>query len=459
MIRRSSGQARPGGDCGAALTRTSPDPFSDALIEARQTGIFERLGTSALVLPAAPLLRKSRDTDVRYRPGSELAYATGVRDPDVVAVFLGHADKERLVLFAPEADPKRQLWTGSAMDVEAAAAVPGVDRAMPIAELHTQLPELLRGSRYVHARMEEHAEVDRAVRQALATARFRGSKDGTGPRGVLDPGLVLDEMRLVKGPEELATMRAAAEISRSAFADVLPRARAGQGEWQVEAALDGAFRDAGAWGPAYPTIVGSGPNACVLHHTQNHRVLEDGDLVLVDAGAEWNLYASDITRTVPVNGRFSPEQRALYEIVSEAQAAAVQVVRPGATLDQVHETALERMVSGLRELGILKGEAKHLIETGAHKPFVPHSTSHWLGLDVHDVGDYVVDGASRSLQPGMVFSVEPGIYLAEGAEAVPVGFRGLGVRVEDEVLVTDDGFENLTGSLPRTADAVEEWLS
>jgi len=265
-------------------------------------------------------------------------------------------------------------------------------------------------------------------------------------------------MRLLKAPEELAAMKRACRVTIDAFSAVLPTLEAGQGEWQVEAALDGAFRHAGAWGPAYPTIVGSGPNACVLHHTRNHRVLEAKDLVLVDAGAELDMYASDVTRTVPVSGKFSNEQRALYEVVAEAQAAAVQAVRPGTTLEEIHSVAESRIVAGLKELGVLSGSADELIEKKSHKPFMPHSTSHWLGLDVHDVGDYAVEGRPRALVPGMVFSVEPGLYLHAELDAVPPPFRGLGVRIEDEVLVTADGFENLTGSLPRALEAVEEWL-
>lgn len=428
-------------------------------MRARQEAIFRALGESALVLPAAAALHKSRDTDVRYRPSSELAYATGVREPDVVAVFLGHADTNRLVLFAPEADATRTLWTGPCMDVEAAKAVPGVDAVHPLTDLAGLLPDLLRGAWLVHARQGEHAAADHAIGKALRSARLRGAKDGRGPRGVLDPGLVLDEMRLIKAPEELAAMKRASAITLDAFRSILPTVRAGQGEWQVEAELDHAFRSAGGWGPAYPTIVGSGPNACVLHHTRNHRVLEDGDLVLIDAGAELDLYASDLTRTIPLGGRFCAEQRALYEVVAEAQAAAVEAVRPGATLDQIHELAEKRMVVGLIELGVLTGTADEIIEDRAHKPFIPHNTSHWLGLDVHDVGDYAVGGRSRPLKPGMVFSVEPGLYLHQDLDEVPASFKGLGVRIEDEVLVTDLGFENLTASLPRAIDAVEEWLS
>ena len=437
-----------------------PDPFSADRLSARRAAIDAALEGSALVLASAPWLKKSRDTDLRYRPASELAYVTGVRDPGAVAVLRGHGDDApRLVLFVPERDPATELWTGPVLGVDGAARLSGVDEARPLDELDTALPDLLLGGQYVYARTGEHPVVDRAVQAALGRARFKGTRDGSGPRGVLDPGLILDDLRLIKDDAEIATLRRACALTVHAFQHQAPRLSAGQGEWQVEAAFDGAFRAAGAWGPAYPTIVGSGPNACVLHHTRNDRVLREGELVLIDAGAEVDLYAADVTRTFPVDGRFTPEQRAVYEIVAEAQRAAVAAVAPGATLDDVHDVAVRRMVEGLIDLGVLSGGTDEILEEDLHTPYVPHRTSHWLGLDVHDVGDYArAPGEPRVLEPGMVFSVEPGLYLPAADESVPEALRGLGVRIEDDILVTDGGHENLTADLPVATDDVEAWL-
>ncbi len=434
------------------------NPFPPTVLAGRHGAVFGALGDSALVLPAAPQRFKSRDTEVRYRASSELAYLTGILEPGAVAVFLGHATEERYVLFVPPRDAVQERWTGPVLGVERAAERPGVEAAYSIEELPARLPGLLAGARSVYVRSGEHAGVDRAVTAALTRARLRGAKDGSGPRGVWDPGEILDELRLTKAPVELDAMRRAAQVTVGAYERVIPRVGAGVGEWEIEAMLDGAFRSGGAWGPAYPTIVASGSNACVLHYTRNDRLMSDGDLVLIDAGAELSLYASDVTRTLPVSGRFTKTQRAVYEIVAEAQRAAIAEARPGRTLDDVHRAAEEIMISGLVELGALTGSADEIREKGAHSAFVLHKTSHWLGLDVHDVGDYVRDGAARPLQPGMVFSVEPGLYFPPAADGVPEELAGIGVRIEDEILITESGHENLTERLPRDTDDVEAWM-
>jgi Xaa-Pro aminopeptidase len=297
--------------------------------------------------------------------------------------------------------------------------------------------------------------VERLVLEALAQARLRGARKGTGPRAVVDPGELLDELRLRKDAHEIERIRWAAKLTaeghRAAFAAALP----GQGEWLVQAAVDAAFRLGGGSGPGYGTIVGSGPNSCVLHYESLGRTLEKGDLVLVDAGAEVALYSGDVTRTFPASGRFTGTQRAVYDIVEEARAAAVATVGPDRLVSEVHEAALRVIVEGLVSLGVLEGAVDDLIEDEAHKPWFPHQTSHWLGLDVHDPGDYARDGVSRVLEPGMVLTVEPGLYFRQGTNGKAARYEGIGVRIEDDVLVTKKGRENLTRELPTEAGEVE----
>jgi len=422
----------------------------------RRERAFEALGQGAMVLPGASVLYASRDTEVRFRPDSELYYLTGVRQPDAVAVLRGHADDgERFVLFLRARDPEAELWSGPRPDPEEEGERRGADRAYPLDELEERLPGLLQGSTLVYHRLGRNDRVERLVRAALAHARARGPRTGAGPRGLVDPGEVLDDLRLVKDSGEVARIRAAAAISVEGVAAAMRAVRPGVGEWELEAVVDGTFRRAGADSPAYPTIVGAGANACVLHYVDNAATVEDGDLVLVDAGAAVGLYSADITRTFPANGTFTPEQRAVYEVVDRARARAVEVARPGATVHDVHRAALDVLARGLVELGALEGDVDALVEEKEHERFFPHRTSHWLGLDVHDVGDYARDGNSRVLEPGMVLTVEPGLYFGPGIEEAPEALRGIGVRVEDDVLITTDGREVLTEALPTAAEDVE----
>ena len=431
-------------------------PFPSDVFVARRRALLERLGPAAMVLPAAPLRRRSRDTDYTYRPNSELFWVTGMTAPDVVAVLRGHADEERFVLFVRERDPVAETWSGPRMGPEKAREVYGADAAYPIDELSARLPGLLNGAGSVAFRLGEGGAGEAEVLEALRTARVRGGRRGTGPRAVVDPGEFLDEQRLLKDDHELARMRAAARITTDAFRNVVPRLVTGAGEWEIQGALDGAFRIAGGDGPAYETIVGSGPNACVLHYVQNERRLRGGEMVLIDAGASLGLYAADLTRTFPVDGRFTPAGRDVYHIVNEARRAAIQAVRPGARVSDVHAAALAVIRSGLVDLGL--GAAAGDEAGDGHALWFPHQTSHWLGLDVHDVGDYARDGESRLLEPGMVLTVEPGLYFPAAedgsARVPPAALAGIGVRIEDDILVTAEGYENLTADFPTDPEEI-----
>ena len=450
--------------------------FSPDVFALRRERVLERLGEGALLLPSAALLHRSRDTEHRYRPDSELFYLTGSTEPGVVALLRGQGEGERFVLFAPRRDPAAELWSGRRLGPREAGERLGADAAYPAEEMEDRLPELLKGSPLIHFRLGVHPELEALVVEALEEARRRGARKGMGPRGVVDPGQLLDDLRLRKGPEEVARIRGAADITVASFREAMAGAGPGMGEWEVESALEWGFRRRGGRGPAFPTIVASGKNACVLHYSANEGVLSDRDLVLLDGGAELDLYAGDVTRTFPPGGRFTGPRRDVYDVVLQAHHAAMAAVRPGAKVDDVHRAAVAVLTRGLIELGVLSGDPEERVAGKDYEGYFPHQTSHWLGLDVHDVGDYVTEGQSRVLEPGMVLTVEPGLYFRGGRSGHAGGrevgsdadgvvpndaspgaapFMGIGVRLEDDVLVTPEGAENLTGNLPLDPVEVE----
>jgi Xaa-Pro aminopeptidase len=422
-------------------------------LEARRDALFRALGSDAMVLPAAPVQFSSRDTDRSYRPDSELFYVTGATEPDSVAVLVG-GERPEWTLFVPERDDEAELWGGPRLGPSGASEHFGPTACLPITELEARLPELLAKAPRLHFRLGVSERVERLVTGALERARVRGGRTGTGPRAVVDPGGILDELRLRKDSHEAARARAAAALTLEGHRAGARVARPGEGEWVVQAEVEAAFlRGGGA--PGFGTIVGSGPNACVLHYRANDSRIPGDGLVLVDAGAELGLYNGDVTRTYPVSGRFTEEQRRIYRLVDAARAAAVAAVRPGVAVAEVHDAAVRILVEGLLELGILEGDAAETVENGAYKAYYPHQTSHWLGIDVHDPGDYMRDGASRVLLPGMLLTIEPGLYFRSGGPAEAIPYEGIGVRIEDDVLVTEDGHENLTEALPTAPEDIE----
>ena len=332
-----------------------------------------------------------------------------------------------------------------------------MDAAYPIAELAEKLPGYLKNAERLHVRLGTHTRLDERIFRMVSDLRRKERSGAVAPREFVDPSAVLHELRLRKTPAELDLMRQAAKITEEAHLAAMNLARPGVFEYEVEAELLRVFRRRGSGRPAYGSIVGSGPNATVLHYRANDRRLEDGDLLLIDAGCEYEYYASDVTRTFPVNGKFSPPQRAIYEIVLDAQDKAVAAVRPGVTMDDIHQVALDVIIDGLLSLGLLTDPREKIVEEKLYQKFFMHRTGHWLGMDVHDVGSYFVDGKPRPLAPGVVLTVEPGIYVASDAE-VDERFRGIGVRIEDDVLVTESGHENLTAAIPKAADALEAVL-
>lgn len=436
---------------------TYPAELPAQLFARRRAAVLHALDGGVMVLPAASPRFRSRDTEYRYRPDSELYYLSGATEPGTVAVLTG-GDDPRFVLFVHDRDSEAELWAGPRLGPDAAEERFGADAAYSLTELETRLPAFLKGGDRIHFRLGGSGQIHRLVLAALEQARARGARKGSGPRGVLDPGEILDPLRILKDEHEIERIRAACSVSEAGHRAAMAAVAPGVGEWVVEAEVNAAFRRAGAAGPGFDTIVGSGANGCVLHYAANGGTMREGDLVLVDAGAEVDLYNGDITRTMPASGRFTPQQRAVYDVVEAARTAAIAVVRPGVPMSDVHDAAVSVLIEGLLSMGVIRGDAEEARAGAAQRSFFPHQTSHWLGLDVHDPGDYAKAGVSRLLEPGMVFTVEPGLYFSgEGEDAS--AFQGIGVRIEDDVLVTEDGHENLTDHLPTSAEDMERLVA
>jgi Xaa-Pro aminopeptidase len=418
--------------------------------------------TAAVVPTACPKVR-NHDAEYRFRPSSDFWYLTGFAEPGCVLVLLPEgvdsgeeADRGvRSVLFLRDRDALREIWDGRRVGVERAPERLGVDRAYDIETLWEVLPGLLKGYERLMYRTGEDDAGDLRMLEVLRQLRGRARGGVLPPVELVDPVPLLHEQRLVKGPEELAIMRRAAAITHEAHVGAMALAAPGVNECEVDAFLDYTFRRRGGTGAAYTSIVAGGVNACILHYIENDRPLRDGDLLLIDAGSEVDHYASDVTRTFPVSGTFSPEQRAIYEVVLEAEEAAIEIVKPGVPHDRIHKTALGVLVRGLLRLGLLEGTEESVLADESYRRFFMHGTSHWLGLDVHDCGAYTTGKDSRRLEPGMVFTVEPGIYVAEDDDTVEERWRGIGVRIEDDVLCTQDGYEVLTASIPKSVEEVE----
>lgn len=409
---------------------------------------------AAAIFPAAPEAVRSNDVEYRYRQHSDFYYLTGFSEPGAVCVLRpGHA--EEFVLFVRPRDQERETWTGRRLGVDGALSELGASAAYPIDELDAKMPQLLAERTELYYAVERDTAFTDRVLRWLQQAQANRARSGVGPNGLLDPRPLVHEMRMFKSESELARMRKAVAISAAAHDAALRAARPGQHEYEIEALIEYEFRRGGASGPAYPSIVAGGANATVLHYIQNDRALAGGDLLLIDAGAEYDCYCADITRTFPVSARFEGRGRTLYEIVLAAQLAAIAMIRPGVRFDDVHQAALRVLVDGLLSVGLLSGDAASIIEKEEFKPFYMHRTSHWLGIDVHDVGLYKIDGQSRTLEPGMVLTVEPGLYIGTHLAKVAPEWHGLGIRIEDDVLVTPDGHDVLTAAIPKSIADVE----
>ncbi len=431
---------------------------------ARRTELAKRMRADGeggvLVLRSAPVQLRNGDVEQDYRQDSDFFYLTGFSEPESALVFEsdGPFEQGKLSLFVRHRNPEREIWDGPRAGVEGAslaASLSGADAAYGMDEFDKALASLLTDKDCLYYAWGKNEAEDRSIKAALAVVKGRARTGVWPPRRIVEPAVHLHEMRLVKTEAEVERMRHACKITAEAHMRCMARARDGMAEYELDAALLGAFREAGSERVAYTSIVGSGPNACILHYRAGARRMREGELVLVDAGCEYEGYASDVTRVFPVSGTFLPEQRAIYELVLKAEEASIAAVKPGATLDQIHNTSVRVLVDGLLALGLLQGDADELIKSEGYKRFYMHRTSHWLGMDVHDAGTYFVRGKVRPLAAGMVITVEPGIYIAAGDETVPAAWRGIGVRIEDDVLVTETGFEVLSSMTPKTVADVE----
>jgi Xaa-Pro aminopeptidase len=432
----------------------APTVEEKAELAARRARVLERLEGGVLLLAAAPERPRTADILYPYRQDSDFAYVSGFPEPEAICVLAPDAP-ERFVLFVRPRDPERELWVGTRAGVEGATSAWGADAAFTIGELEKILPRFLEKAPHVYHTLLRDDPLAARLLTLIRHAQENRPRTGSGPTAIREPAEVLHEMRLTKEAGEIARMRAAIGIACEAHREAMRTVRPGMHEYEIEALVDFTFRRRGASGPAYPSIVAAGRNATVLHYTENDRALVPDELLLLDAGAERAGYCADVTRTFPTGARFVGAQRDLYEAVLAAQLAAIATVRPGATLEDVHRSALRVLAEALVANRLLPGPVDEVLEKETYKRFYMHRTSHWLGRDVHDVGSYARDGKPRPLEPGMVLTVEPGLYVPAAAEDVPAHCRGIGIRIEDDVLVTAEGHEVLSAAAPKQIAEVE----
>ncbi len=425
----------------------------------RRRLLMRHMGRDAIaILPAAPVRMRNNDVEYHYRPDSDFYYLTSFAEPEAVAVLIPGRPQGEYVLFVRDRDPAREAWDGSRAGPEGAVRDFGADDAFPVGDVDEILPGLIERRSRVFYTMGAHPEFDKRVIGWVNRLRSQGGHGMRTPHEFVTLDHPLHEMRLTKSRAELAAMRRSAKIACAAHRRAARAAQPGRMEYEVMAEVLHEVHRRRADISYYP-IVGSGPNACVLHYRENGRQMQDGELLLIDAGCELDYYASDVTRTLPVGGRYSRRQRAVYEVVLEAQRAAIARVRAGAHWNEPHEAAVRAITQGLVRLGLLKGRVPKLIRDGAYRRFFMHRVGHWLGMDVHDVGEYKVGDQWRLLEPGMVTTIEPGIYIAPGSRDVPREWRGIGVRIEDDVVVTDGKPEVLTAGMPTDPDEIERLMA
>jgi len=428
-------------------------------VQRRSSFIAQMTENSIAVLPAALPKIRNRDADYAYRQDSDFYYLSGFAEPESVVVLMPGREGGEYILFCRDRDPAKEVWDGYRAGPEGACSEFGADEAFSIDKLDELLPKLMDGRERLYFTLGHNENFDQRIMASIKSLRAKARTGATPPNEIVDCDHLLHEMRLFKSPAEIDIMRRASEISALAHVRAMEKCHPGMMEYQLEAEFLHDFMRQGSRHPAYTTIVGGGENGCILHYVENNDVLKDGDLVLIDAGCELDHYAADITRTFPVNGRFSSEQNAIYQLVLDAQLAALSKVSTSNHWNEPHEAVIEVVIKGLHELGILSGDLSELVEADAHAPFYMHRAGHWLGMDVHDVGNYKIDGQWRNFEPGMVLTIEPGIYIAKDNMDVDEKWRGIGIRIEDDVLVTEEGYEVLTAQVPKTIKDIETLMA
>lgn len=413
---------------------------------------------SIAIIPSAREATRSNDTQYRFRQDSDFLYLTGFEEPDSIAV-IAPGREQKLTLFVRPRDPEQEIWVGRRAGIEGAKRDFGADESFPIAEFSEKLQDVLDGADKLYYRLGVHADLDSQIIRRIAEMRAVNRKAIHPPRTIIDPATIVHEMRVLKSAEEIELMQRAADIAADAHVAAMKAVRPGMKEYEVEALIEQVFRREGAAGPSYTSIVGGGANATVLHYINNDGELNDGELLLVDAGAEYKGYASDITRTFPINGRFNKAQREIYDLVLATQVSCVEMVRPGVTHDAIKAHSVEMLTEGMVKLGLLKGDPATLIKEEKYKQFYMHGLGHMLGIDVHDVGLYYFDKESRALEAGVVMTVEPGIYVSPDTKGIPEQYLGIGVRIEDDVLCTTNGPRVLTTGVPKDGDEIEALMA
>jgi len=413
---------------------------------------------SVAIIPAAREATRSNDTQYRFRQDSDFLYLSGFEEPDAIAV-IAPGREQKYTLFVRPRDPEQEIWVGRRAGVEGAKAEFGADESFPVAEFSEKLLDIFDGAESLYYRLGVYPDLDDRIIRKIAEMRSLNRKPIHPPRTIIDPATIVHEMRVLKSPEEIELMQTAADIAAEAHVEAMKTVKAGMKEYEIEAQIEQYFRRRGASGPSYNSIVGGGANATILHYMSNDGELRDGDLLLIDAGAEYKGYASDITRTFPINGRYTEGQREIYDLVLETQMSCIEMVRPGTTHDELKQHSVEMLTEGMVRLGLLKGNAADLIKEEKYKQFYMHGLGHLIGIDVHDVGIYYYDKQSRALEPGVVMTVEPGIYVAPDTKDIPEKYLGIGVRIEDDVLCTANGPRVLTAKVPKNGDEIEALMS
>ena len=435
---------------------------SNSEYRVRRNRVISSMESNSLaILPAAPSQLRNRDTAYPFRQNSDFFYLTGLEEPEAILVLISNRSGGEAILFLKDRDPNQELWTGESLGVENAATTIGIEEVYPIDALHSTLPELLTGVDRIYVTLGEYSDFDQQFLSMINDIRLIESGGASAPETLVSFKKILHEQRLYKSNSEIGLMQRAADITTKAHLRAFERCQPGISETQLEAELIYEFMRHDARFAAYPSIVGSGKNACVMHYVRNDSILVDGELVLIDAGCEFHNYASDITRTIPINGRYSPEQKAIYEIVLDAQNRAIDSAMVGSNFNTPHEIATEVLAQGLLDLGLLQGSLDEVLEEESFKRFTLHRTSHWLGLDVHDVGDYRIRGDWRPLEENMILTVEPGIYIpnTENYADIEERWRGIGIRIEDDVLIEKQGNRILSATLPKELEAIEALMN
>ncbi|MCH8501903.1 MAG: Xaa-Pro aminopeptidase [Aliidiomarina sp.] len=428
-------------------------------VKKRRRQLLEQLPADAIaIFPAGAEVVRSRDTHYPFRQDSDFYYLTGITEPEGVLVLIPDAEQQEILFVLPK-DPLQEVWHGRRLGADVAKQVSAVDVVYTRDELESRLLAFLNGPKSLYVAFDQHPEFEQQLRGYCRRLAATPKRAKTAPEAWCDVKPMLHQMRLVKSAYEQDQMRKAAQISAQAMIRGMQSTTVGRFEYQVAADIEHEFKRQGAAGPAYGIICGGGENACILHYTANTDVLNDGDLLLIDAGAEYAGYAGDITRTFPVNGRFTAAQRDVYQVVLDAQEAVIAAIKPGTTLPHLTDICLRELTQGLLKLGILQGDLQCLLADKACRRYFIHGLGHWLGLDVHDVGRYELEGEATPLRAGMVFTVEPGLYFAPDDVQVPEAYRGIGVRIEDDILMTADGFENLTAAVPKQIEAIEALMA